>query len=55
MRSAYKLPKQGHKAPWKLNQNYLLDILNLRLRSLEDDSLEFIRAPKVAKVSQAVV
>jgi monooxygenase len=35
------LPKQGDKAPWKLHQNYALDILNLRYAKLNDETLEF--------------
>ena len=35
------LPKQGTKAPWKLDQNYALDILNLRYSKLTDETLEF--------------
>ena len=34
------LPKQGDRKPWRLNQNYALDILALRYGSI-DDALEF--------------
>ena len=30
------LPKQGSVAPWKLRQNYLLDVLTLRRAEIED-------------------
>jgi cation diffusion facilitator CzcD-associated flavoprotein CzcO len=40
-RAIAKLPKQGSKAPWKLHQNYALDILNLRHSSLKHPALEF--------------
>jgi monooxygenase len=40
-RSIDKFPKQGSKAPWRLHQNYALDILNLRLGSLTDGTMEF--------------
>jgi hypothetical protein len=40
-RAIAKLPKQGSKAPWKLHQNYALDIMNLRYGSLIDEALEF--------------
>lgn len=36
-------PKQGSKAPWRLYQNYLLDILNLRGGSLRDRAMKFYR------------
>jgi len=41
LRSADKLPKQGRRRPWKLFQNYLLDILSLRYSSLADGILKF--------------
>jgi len=36
------LPKQGPDAPWKLNQNYLADIVALRWRRLDDGVLQFV-------------
>jgi cation diffusion facilitator CzcD-associated flavoprotein CzcO len=41
LRVADKLPKQGSKAPWRLRQNYVLDILNLRHGALDDGVLKF--------------
>jgi monooxygenase len=47
-RSIHKFPKQGSKAPWKLHQNYALDILALRFGALEDGAMVFSRpAPAV--------
>ena len=40
-RAMHKLPKQGSKAPWKLHQNYALDILALRFGALEDGAMVF--------------
>ena len=40
-RAIGKLPKQGSKAPWKLYQNYALDLVNLRFAPVEDGVLEF--------------
>lgn len=37
-------PKQGSKAPWRVHQNYLLDMFSLRLSPLEDGRLLFSRA-----------
>ena len=31
------LPRQGARKPWKLNQNYALDLIALRLGSVDDD------------------
>jgi len=42
-RASAILPKQGSKKPWKLNQNYALDTLALRLGKVEDGTMEFSR------------
>ena len=39
-RAADTLPKQGSKKPWRLNQNYALDVMALKFGSV-DDSMEF--------------
>jgi cation diffusion facilitator CzcD-associated flavoprotein CzcO len=44
-RSLDKFPKQGSKAPWKLHQNYALDILTLKFGALDDGAMEYARAP----------
>ncbi|MDG1164382.1 MAG: NAD(P)/FAD-dependent oxidoreductase [Porticoccaceae bacterium] len=43
-RSIDKFPKQGARSPWRLYQNYLLDIISLRFRAMGDKELEFGRA-----------
>jgi cation diffusion facilitator CzcD-associated flavoprotein CzcO/acetyl esterase/lipase len=35
------MPKQGSKAPWRLYQNYLLDLLTLRYARIADGTLRF--------------
>jgi monooxygenase len=40
-RASDRLPQQGSKAPWRLYQNYALDIMNLRFGSLTDEAMEF--------------
>jgi cation diffusion facilitator CzcD-associated flavoprotein CzcO len=40
-RAMDKFPKQGSKAPWKLHQNYALDLVSLRYSGLDDGVLEF--------------
>jgi monooxygenase len=40
-RAADKLPKQGSKVPWKLHQNYVLDVIGLRYGSLNDGVMKF--------------
>ncbi|HST54161.1 MAG TPA: NAD(P)/FAD-dependent oxidoreductase [Pyrinomonadaceae bacterium] len=38
------LPRQGSRRPWRLYQNYALDLLTLRHSAIEDGTLEFGRA-----------
>jgi cation diffusion facilitator CzcD-associated flavoprotein CzcO len=42
-RALAALPKQGSKRPWKLYQNYLLDLLTLRFGAVADGTMEFRR------------
>ena len=42
-RAAAMLPKQGNRKPWKLYQNYLLDLLTLRFGRLADGVMAFAR------------
>ena len=37
-------PKQGSRAPWRLHQNYALDLLDLKFGSLADAAMEFSNA-----------
>ncbi len=43
-RSIDKFPKQGSRTPWRLYQNYALDILSLRFSAIEDGALQFSRS-----------
>jgi cation diffusion facilitator CzcD-associated flavoprotein CzcO len=45
LRSLADLPKQGSKEPWRLRQNYPLDLRTLRFGPLEDGTLRFFRRP----------
>ena len=40
-RAMENFPKQGSKAPWKLHQNYALDLMNLKYARVDDGVLEF--------------
>jgi cation diffusion facilitator CzcD-associated flavoprotein CzcO len=42
-RALPKQPKQGSKRPWKLYQNYALDLLSLRFGSVRDKAMIFSR------------
>jgi cation diffusion facilitator CzcD-associated flavoprotein CzcO len=41
LRSLHELPKQGSKEPWKLRQNYPVDLRMLRHGPVEDGSMRF--------------
>jgi cation diffusion facilitator CzcD-associated flavoprotein CzcO len=43
------LPKQGTKKPWKLYQNYALDLVSLRYGKVEDGVLQFSK-PRPAQL-----
>jgi monooxygenase len=49
LRAKDVLPKQGSKRPWKLHQNYALDLLEFRFASVDDGTMEFKRAEKQAR------
>ena len=40
-RAIERFPKQGSKRPWRLHQNYFLDLMALRFGRVTDESLEF--------------
>jgi len=50
-RSIDKFPKQGSKAPWKLHQNYALDIVALKYGKVDDGFMEFSNPAPRAKVA----
>jgi monooxygenase len=45
------LPKQGSQKPWKLYQNYALDLAALRFGTVEDGTMEF--GPRPARENRA--
>jgi monooxygenase len=53
LRSIEELPKQGSKEPWKLRQNYPVDLRALRYGSLDDSAMQFSR--RVPAPSRVVV
>jgi monooxygenase len=46
-RAVDMLPKQGDRKPWRLYQNYLLDLLLLRLGRVDDGVIAFRQAETV--------
>jgi hypothetical protein len=53
-RALDRLPKQGTKAPWKLHQNYALDLMSLKFSGLQDGAMEFSAPEKAARVPETV-
>jgi monooxygenase len=54
-RAMAKFPKQGNKAPWRLDQNYAKDLMNLRYAKLEDGVLRFTnRVGETAKTPEKI-
>ena len=43
-RGMAKFPKQGEAAPWKVHQNYALDLMAFRYGRLDDGVMQFARA-----------
>jgi hypothetical protein len=43
LRSLDRLPKQGHRAPWRLKQNYLTDLRTIKRGDIDDGVLAFDR------------
>ena len=52
-RSVHKFPKQGSRTPWKLRQNYALDIMTLRFGRVDDGVMEFSNPPAAAVAKRA--
>jgi hypothetical protein len=36
-----QVPRQGHRAPWRVYQNYLLDLMLFRVKPLAGEGLIF--------------
>jgi cation diffusion facilitator CzcD-associated flavoprotein CzcO len=54
-RAAALLPKQGTHSPWRMPQNYLLDLKAMRYAPIDDDVLQFSRAVQTETVAAAAV
>jgi cation diffusion facilitator CzcD-associated flavoprotein CzcO len=47
LRSVDKFPHQGSERPWRVYQNYALDVVALRLGSLQDAAMRFVPSAAV--------
>ena len=54
-RSKHMFPKQGSKLPWKLYQNYLLDLVLIGYGRIDDGAMQFSTpAPSAAEARTPV-
>ncbi|MGE2722334.1 flavin-containing monooxygenase [Mycolicibacterium celeriflavum] len=51
LRALDYLPKAGHVTPWRLKQNYLLDLRSIRRGKVDDEALEFTKHQASVKAS----
>ena len=49
LRSIEKFPKQGSRRPWRLYQNYPLDIFTLRYGNVDDGAMRFTPSPSTSR------
>ncbi|MBR0931976.1 NAD(P)/FAD-dependent oxidoreductase [Bradyrhizobium jicamae] len=52
-RAMERFPKQGSRRPWRLYQNYALDIVSLRFGSMKDEAIEYRPARRAAAAAGA--
>ncbi|WP_328362520.1 NAD(P)/FAD-dependent oxidoreductase [Mycobacterium sp. NBC_00419] len=50
LRALDRLPKAGSRAPWRLKQNYLLDLRLIRHGKVDDEALQFSRQLAAVRV-----
>jgi monooxygenase len=55
LRSLDQFPKQGSKRPWRLDQNYALDVRNLRYGPIDDGAMVFSRAGEATREQRTPV
>jgi monooxygenase len=51
LRGKNLMPKQGTRKPWRMNQNYALDVLALRFGAIDDGALEFRRREPASRAA----
>jgi cation diffusion facilitator CzcD-associated flavoprotein CzcO len=52
LRAIDQMPKQGKAAPWKLHQNYALDLMGLRFGKLDDGVMAFGKKARVLEPAE---
>ena len=49
LRAMDTFPRQGDRKPWRLHQNYVLDLMTLKLGALDDGTMKFTRRGVVSE------
>jgi cation diffusion facilitator CzcD-associated flavoprotein CzcO len=54
LRSVQDFPAQGSRRPWRVHQNYALDLVDFKLGGVEDGVMRFARGGRAASVAPPV-
>ena len=54
LRAADRLPKQGHRWPWIMRQNYPAELLTIRLSRVDDGTMRFSRPTREHSTAPAL-
>ena len=54
LRAADRLPKQGHRWPWVMRQNYPAELLTIRLSRVDDGTMRFSRPSRETSTAPAL-
>jgi monooxygenase len=54
LRAIDKFPRQGSRPPWRLYQNYALDIVKLRYGAIEDGAMQFSANGRAQSTAEAL-
>jgi monooxygenase len=55
LRSVEDFPSQGSKRPWRVRQNYALDVLDFKLGGIDDGVMRFARGAAASRIRAAQV
>jgi monooxygenase len=53
LRSVKDFPSQGSKRPWRVHQNYALDVLDFKFGGVDDGVMRFARSASVTAAAPA--
>ncbi len=53
-RAMERFPKQGKESPWRLHQNYMRDLMDLKFGPVDDDAMAFSHPVETVKAARPV-